>query len=665
MIECFGSIANILSQHNEFSPLVKQARERVTELQNNKFTVMVVGEFKRGKTTLLNAMLGARAMPTKLTPCTAIVTYIRYGQKPEAEIIFHGNRKSERLSIEAYVNKYQLNVDDTKINDTQAVSQEITDRFGEVDHAVIYYPSKFLENGVEIVDTPGINEHDIRTQRVLEKLRQADAIIMVLDAITVCNQNEASFIEDSLRPYKLNKYVFFLINRWNLVSNSLIDPNDPEELENTLVEQVKFIKSKLVPFVSVAGKDKIDKRIFKVNALGALQCRLKGINDPNNFILKETEIPAFEYELSEFLVSERDKARRDKDLSIAERIENEINSNISSAIRKINEPIPNLKAEENKLNYNIDQLNRIKTYIGGIFSRKTLETSDDLSNSLETYLDQNLFSELEQHVSKFNMGPLEKIRTQYNMLFCDFMRSEEEKVRTKIEVNIKTQVSELIGSKFKDWQSNYSELILNAQIKELQEEIKIETKEYIKVLSEIKEGANANRKINDEEITQKIHGWLIIDSLKYSATSGLAIDLSPLIAGIMGDILLNLMGLAMHVALPLIGTIISVIFSFMRKEANLNKVRSKIVESIRDKRKELLLDTKVRIQKNIEESFNGMSETIAQSIDSEISIIKASISDVLKKRQKADFDAKKFEAELTTLQSKVKNKMAEIRQLAA
>ena len=109
--DCFESLANRLTQQTELSPVVGVARQRVEELRSNKFTVMVVGEFKRGKTTLLNAMLGAKVMPTKLTPCTAIVTYIRYGEKPEAVIDFTDGRPQERLNLDEYVQKYQLNID--------------------------------------------------------------------------------------------------------------------------------------------------------------------------------------------------------------------------------------------------------------------------------------------------------------------------------------------------------------------------------------------------------------------------------------------------------------------------------------------------------------------------------------------------------------------------
>jgi peptide subunit release factor RF-3 len=154
-----------------------------------------------------------------------------------------------------------------------AARQEISDRFGPIEEAVIQYPSPFVENGVELVDTPGLEESYARTRRVLEALPTADAVILVLDAVQLLNQKEIHFIEQYLRPLGLHKRIFFLINRWNLVAEMAIDPNDPGEVEKIAAEQMKIINTRLVPFVSAAGRDQVAKRIFKVNALNALRER--------------------------------------------------------------------------------------------------------------------------------------------------------------------------------------------------------------------------------------------------------------------------------------------------------------------------------------------------------------------------------------------------------
>lgn len=659
---CFESLAKTLTQQTELSPVVGMARQRVEELRSNKFTVMVVGEFKRGKTTLLNAMLGAKVMPTKLTPCTAIVTYIRYGEKPEAVIEFTDGRPQERLNLDEYVQKYQLNTDDTQVDDRRALSQEISDRFGAVDRATIYYPSPLLLNGIEIVDTPGINEHDLRTQRVLEKLVTADAIIMVLDAVTVCNQNEASFIENQLRPLGLHKNVFFLLNRWNFVTNSLIDPNDPEELESALSEQMKFIKTRLYPFVKVAGNTNVDSRIFKVNALGALQCRLKNIK-PNEQVFKTTEIPAFEESLSDFLVADRDRVRREKDIHVAKKIKEDVDDDISFLLKKIKLPIEEFEASTIKFDSQIKQLKRIEVNITSILNAESAEICREFNDSLKLYMEENLYKPLPDHIEKFDMGDLNKIMSRYSMLL-DFNRSEEEKIENKIKYNLESQIKNLVEDHFKQWMEIYFKTQLNSNVQESQIRIRGEAKEYVKVLSEIHGVEKNYDDISENDISIKINDWLINSKSFSTKGSDVIMDLSPLVASIIAEVLVEVVT---HKALALtgVGLLLCIPIAFYFQDENLKKFRCSIVDSMIKDKEKLLFDLSDRIEAVVDNQFKKITHEISSSIGSEIGVLRASINDLKTKRQQADFDAEAVEHELKIVQLNVYEQTRKIYQLVA
>lgn len=658
----FESLAKTLTQQTELSPVVGMARQRVEELRSNKFTVMVVGEFKRGKTTLLNAMLGAKVMPTKLTPCTAIVTYIRYGEKPEAVIEFTDGRPQERLNLDEYVQKYQLNTDDTQVDDRRALSQEISDRFGAVDRATIYYPSPLLLNGIEIVDTPGINEHDLRTQRVLEKLVTADAIIMVLDAVTVCNQNEANFIENQLRPLGLHKNVFFLLNRWNFVTNSLIDPNDPEELESALSEQMKFIKTRLYPFVKVAGNTNVDSRIFKVNALGALQCRLKNIK-PNEQVFKTTEIPAFEESLSEFLVADRDRVRREKDIHVAKKIKEDVDESISFLLKKIKLPIEEFEASTIKFDSQIKQLKRIEVNITSILNAESAEICREFNDSLKLYMEENLYKPLPDHIEKFYMGELNSIISRYKML-VDGLRDEDDKIRTKIKINLEGQIKGLAEKNLKDWMDNYFKPQLSSSIQHSESRMKNEVREYVKVLSEIYGVEQSIEDVSEKDISGKIGDWLVSYQSISTKSSDIAMDLSPLIASIIAEVVLHVTASAAF-SLTGVGLILSAVFAFVFKEYNVSKVRASIVDSMRSEKSNFLFDMSEKIEGIINTQFKKITDAMSSSIESEISVMKASINDLKYKRQQADFDSEAVEHELKILQLSVYGQTRKIYQLVA
>jgi len=55
-------------------------------LSEGRFHLAVLGQFKRGKSTFVNALLGARLLPTSILPLTALPTFVRWGQRPSARV---------------------------------------------------------------------------------------------------------------------------------------------------------------------------------------------------------------------------------------------------------------------------------------------------------------------------------------------------------------------------------------------------------------------------------------------------------------------------------------------------------------------------------------------------------------------------------------------------
>jgi predicted GTPase len=68
-------------------------RELVRKLEEDRFHLVVVGEFNHGKTTFVNALLGEQALPTGVTPTTATIHHIRWAEKPEATVVTSGGQR--------------------------------------------------------------------------------------------------------------------------------------------------------------------------------------------------------------------------------------------------------------------------------------------------------------------------------------------------------------------------------------------------------------------------------------------------------------------------------------------------------------------------------------------------------------------------------------------
>ncbi|MEN3188493.1 MAG: dynamin family protein [Atribacterota bacterium] len=64
-------------------------------LLNERFHLVVLGQFKREKSTFINALLGEEVLPTAILPLTAIPTFLLFGPKPRVYILFEGEKEEE------------------------------------------------------------------------------------------------------------------------------------------------------------------------------------------------------------------------------------------------------------------------------------------------------------------------------------------------------------------------------------------------------------------------------------------------------------------------------------------------------------------------------------------------------------------------------------------
>ena len=84
-----------------------QVKELALKLEKKGVTIAVIGQFKRGKTTMVNSILGKKLLPTGIIPITAAVTRIRYGkgERGEKAKVYYKSRASRIRRGGAYRRK--------------------------------------------------------------------------------------------------------------------------------------------------------------------------------------------------------------------------------------------------------------------------------------------------------------------------------------------------------------------------------------------------------------------------------------------------------------------------------------------------------------------------------------------------------------------------------
>ncbi|BAY33386.1 hypothetical protein NIES2107_52820 [Nostoc carneum NIES-2107] len=260
-------------------------------LETNSFSIAVVGEFKRGKSTFINALLGRAILPSDILPTTATLNRVTYGLQPLAKIRFKDGREEEIAiaQLTNYVTKWTLE------SETKAA---------DVREAVVYYPIPYCQHNVDIIDTPGLSDDESMTAVTLSILPYVDAAILVIMAQSPFSESERAFLENELLKEDLGRIIFVVtgIDRCNR-------SEDADKVIKSVEERLK--KYVLQNAEQQFGKDSEEykaylsrigqPRVFGISAYQALQA--KQTADPE--LLAQSRFGELETALETFLTLER------------------------------------------------------------------------------------------------------------------------------------------------------------------------------------------------------------------------------------------------------------------------------------------------------------------------------------------------------------------------
>jgi len=173
-----------------------------TKIKNRELVISVIGQFKRGKTSFINAVLEAAVLPVGIIPVTSVATKIQYGEAL-AEVHFKtGDHQIVALDqVVGYIAEQQ------NPNNQKGVS-----------FVNLFLPDDFLRAGITLVDTPGVGSiHQNNTDEAYAFMRDSDAIIFMLSVDSPINEIEREFLTEA-RNYAAKFY--FAINKTDTISPS-------------------------------------------------------------------------------------------------------------------------------------------------------------------------------------------------------------------------------------------------------------------------------------------------------------------------------------------------------------------------------------------------------------------------------------------------------------
>jgi len=295
-----------------------------TRLQNQRFSIGITGVMNAGKSTMLNALLGQEVLGTSVVPETANLTLIKYAQEPYAIVNFWNAKEWRKIeegahslkSLEVFVNESkehfgaQLSILITPKGESQKIavdqlafytSAKYSDKKCNLVKSVeLYTDLKFVKDGVQIVDTPGLDDPVVQREEItLEYLSECDLMIHLMNAAQAATQKDVDFIIDALL-YRHVAQLLIVITRIDMIKE--------KELEEVIVYTKHSIEARLREQNKSAKLDEVIAKIVFIPIAGklALMHKLGQSEEATalGYDMERTGLPLVESYLEEVLFGE-------------------------------------------------------------------------------------------------------------------------------------------------------------------------------------------------------------------------------------------------------------------------------------------------------------------------------------------------------------------------
>ncbi len=387
--------------------LVGEVEETLQKLKSEKFRVAIVGEFSKGKSTLINALLGEEIQPVRAIACSGTITVLRYGQQKRV-VCRYKNGREEEIPFEQYQVKAAIS--------EEAAIEYRSDELGrsEIEEIIFEHPDlELCRNGVEIVDSPGLNEHPDRTAITSKLLKNTDAVIFLTSALQVLTEAERHLLNVVLKP-QLNGG-----NENEPANNLFVVVNFIDQLRREKdKQQVQQLVEKFVQ-----GQNPIihgENRIHFISAQAALDAILDGIEDD---YLKLFEF--FCQSLEKFLTNERGLIKLQQSVTDITILIQLCLSEFYQANNKLDEKVKDSEAEKQKILEQIGEASgrdvRIKDLAIQLVDEAFAQAIDSFEQWCESLIDRMVEKSEYWHSEHSHIWSQDKLIKDYaNQFIRDF-----------------------------------------------------------------------------------------------------------------------------------------------------------------------------------------------------------------------------------------------------
>ncbi|MBQ8965694.1 dynamin family protein [Ruminococcus sp.] len=286
-------IADILGR--ECVDHLLEFRALVDKRCEEPFTLVILGEFKRGKSTIINALLGKKLAPINVTPETYTINEISFGHTQTVEAILENGQRVPlvleditRENLERRMKLFPAKISCVQIKDNAPI----------------------LRN-MRIVDTPGLSDLESLDKQVQDYIVNADAIMYAASCLLPFSETEQVFLATHVSPQRFGM-LYVLVNMIDAL-NSMADVNK-------IMRRFRGISERIVPnaFVyGISGGDELKRKLGEERPVD------KGTRE-----FYETQFFQFELSLKRDIIMQKDVIRSKRVLTMLDQMHAEISSRL-------------------------------------------------------------------------------------------------------------------------------------------------------------------------------------------------------------------------------------------------------------------------------------------------------------------------------------------------
>ena len=427
-------------------------------LSNQKFSIGITGVMNAGKSTMLNALMGQEILGSAVVPETANLTIVKHG-KPEANVFYWNKQEWDRIeqssetieSIKEFVKETKKIFGDelnTLIKE-ESVSQTVdinnlaaytsAEASGKKCNLVKYVELKsdlnFLADGIEIVDTPGLDDPVIQREEITkEYLAQCDLMLHLMNVSQSATLKDVEFIIDALLYQNITK-LLVVITRADTVSKEQLD------------EVISYTKSSIEQQLKAQNKDsKLDYilnsiKFIPISGKMALYHRTGRSSEAISagYNIEDTGILEIEGYLNDTLFG----TNSSKSDLIIKGAKTQIQKTITKELKSFNYELVLLSKSKEELEADLEDFNRKKETNERIFSAMSEDINlykRDAKNYIET-LETFLTTELIDLQNVIRQRVFNDVKYSYEKTK---KKPPSSRIKTIVETAIKDGIIDII-----------------------------------------------------------------------------------------------------------------------------------------------------------------------------------------------------------------------------